>query len=222
MQDGAVLPTGLRFYSMRSRSAELWIGAALGANLFLSAIILVVRGAGVHGTETALFFTGRVMFLWFLGAYTGGSLATLFGGAFLPLKQRGREFGLAFAAALIVHLALVGWLCWVGRTPSIDVFIRFGAAAVFTFLLALFSFGNFHAVLGPKVWPPLRFIGMNYILYVFLFDFLQNPLQGEVKRVILYLLYLPFAVMGITALLLRLAAWGIQSDFLRTRKLRKI
>ena len=204
---------------MRSRSAELWIGAALGANLFLSAIILVARGAGVHGTETALFFTGRVMFLWFLGAYTGGALATLFGEAFLPLKQRGREFGLAFAAALIVHLVLVGWLCWVGRTPSIDVFIRFGAAAVFTFLLALFSFGNFHAVLGPKVWPPLRFIGMNYILYAFLFDFLQNPLQGGVKRIILYL---PFTVMGITALLLRLAAWGIQSDFLRTRKLRKI
>ena len=159
------------------------------------------------------------MFLWFLGAYTGGSLATLFGEAFLPLKQRGREFGLAFAAALIVHLALVGWLCWVGRTPSIDVFIRFGAAAVFTFLLALFSIGTFHAVLRPKVWPPLRFIGMNYILYAFLFDFLQNPLQGGVKRIILYL---PFTVMGITALLLRLAAWGIQSDFLRTRKLRKI
>jgi hypothetical protein len=28
---------------------------------------------------------------------------------------------------------------------------------------------------------------MNYILYAFLFDFLQNPLQGGVKRVILYL-----------------------------------
>jgi hypothetical protein len=205
---------------MRSRSAGLWIGAALGANLLLSAIILVVRGADVHGTETALFFTGRVMFLWFLGAYTGGSLVTLFGEAFLPLKQRGREFGLAFAAALLVHLGLVSWLCLNWRTPSIDTFVRFGTAAAFTFLLAFFSFGNLNRVLGPKGWRLLRIIGMNYVLYTFLSDFFyESPLSGGIKRVILYL---PFAVMGITALLLRLAAWGIQSDFLRTRKLRKI
>jgi hypothetical protein len=194
---------------MRSRPAELWIGAALGANLFLSAIILVACGAGVHGTETALFVTGRVMFLWFLAAYTGGSLATLFGPTFLPLKQRGREFGLAFAAGLVVHLCLIGWLLWIGHIPAIDIFIRFGAGAIVTFLFALFSFGNL------KVWPSLRFIGMNYILYLFLDDFLYtNPLQRGLRHVALYL---PFAVMGITALLLRLAAWGIQSDFLRTR-----
>jgi hypothetical protein len=128
MQDGPRFRP-VEVYSMRSRSAELWIGAALGANLFLSAIILVARGAGVHGTEAALFATGRVAFLWFWAAYAGGALTTLFGAAFLPLKQRGREFGLAFAAALLVHLALVSWLCWNWRTPPIDVFIRFGTAA---------------------------------------------------------------------------------------------
>ena len=213
MQDGAALPTGVD-YSMRSRPAELWIGAALGASLFLSAIILVARGAGVRGTEVALFATGRVAFLWFWAAYAGGALTTLFGAAFLPLKRRGRELGLAFAAALLVHLALVSWLCWNWRTPPIDVFIRFGTAAAFTFLLALFSFGTLHAVLGPKGWQLLRIIGMNYILYAFLYDFMQNPLHGGVRRLVLYL---PFAVMAIVAPLLRLAAWGIQSDFLRTR-----
>jgi hypothetical protein len=213
MQDGARFRP-VEVYSMRSRPAELWIGAALGTSLFLSAIILVVRGADVRGTEVALFATGRVAFLWFWAAYAGGALTTLFGAAFLPLKQRGREFGLAFAAALLVHLALVGWLCWNWRTPPIDVFIRFGTAAAFTLLLALFSFGNLHAVLGPKGWQLLRIIGMNYILYAFLYDFMQNPLHGGVRRLVLYL---PFAVMAIVAPLLRLAAWGIQSDFLRTR-----
>ena len=192
---------------MRSRPAEWWMGAAFGANLLLSAIILAARGAGVHGTEAALFATGRVAFLWFWAAYAGGALTTLFGAAFLPLKQRGREFGLAFAAALLVHLALVSWLCWIGAAPPIDIFIRFGTAAAFTFLLALFSFGNLHAVLGPKGWQLLRIIGMNYILYAFLSDFLQNPLHGGVRRVVEYL---PFTVMAIVAPLLRLAAWGIQ------------
>jgi hypothetical protein len=192
---------------MRSRPAELWIGAALGANLFLSAIILVARGAGVHGTEAALFATGRVAFLWFWAAYAGGPLTTLFGATFLPLKQRGREFGLAFAAALLVHLALVGWLCWIGAAPPIDVFIRFGPAAAFAILLALFSFGNLHALLGPKGWQLLRVIGMNYILYVFLYDFWQDPLHGGILRLVAYL---PFTVMAIAAALLQLAAWGVR------------
>jgi hypothetical protein len=60
----------------------------------------------------------------------------------------------------------------------------------------------------------LRIIGINYILYAFLYDFMHNPLHGGVRGLVLYL---PFAVMAIVAPLLRLAAWGIQSDFLRTR-----
>lgn len=190
---------------MRSRP-ELWMGVALGANLLFSAIILVAHGAGVHGTGAALSATGRVAFLWFWPAYAGGALTTLFGAAFLPLKQRGREFGLAFAAALFVHLTLVGWLCWIGAAPPIDVFIRFGTAAAFAFLLALFSVGNLHAVLGRKGWQLLRIIGMNYILYAFLYDFVQEPLHGGARRLVEYL---PFTVMAIAAPLLRLAAWGI-------------
>lgn len=192
---------------MRSRPAKWWVGAAFAANLLLAATILVARGADADGTRAALFATGRVAFLWFWAAYAGGALTTLFGAAFLPLKQRGREFGLAFAAALLVHLALVSWLCWIGAAPRIEIFIRFGTAAAFTFLLALFSFGNPRAVLSPKGWQLFRIIGMNYILYAFLYDFVQNPLHGGVRRLIEYE-YLPFAVMAIVAPLLRLAAWG--------------
>lgn len=83
-------------------------------------------------------------------------MTTLFGAAFPPLKQRGREFGLAFAAALLVHLALVSWLCWIGAAPRIEIFILFGTAAAFALLLALFSLGNLHALLGPKGWQLLR------------------------------------------------------------------
>jgi hypothetical protein len=190
---------------MRSRPAKSWVGLAFAANLVLAAIILAARGADAPGTNAALFATGRVAFLWFWPAYAGGALTTLFGARFLPLKQHGREFGLAFAAALLVHLALVAWRCWIGEVPPMDTFIRFGTAAAFTFLLALFSFGNLTAMLGPKAWQLLRTIGMNYILYAFLSDFAQNPLQGGLWHLIAYL---PFAVMATVALLLQLAAWG--------------
>ena len=192
---------------MRSRSAEWWMGTALGANLFLAAVILATTGPDVHGTSQALDATARVAFLWFWAAYTGGALTTLFGATFLPLKQLGRELGLAFAAALLVHLALVSWLCWIGSAPPVNVFVFFGPVAALTFILALLSFGNLHRMLGPKLWRLFRTVGMNVILCAFLRDFMQDPLHGGVQHIVDYL---PFTVMAIAAPLLRLAAWGLR------------
>jgi len=42
--------------------------------------------------------------------YAGGAMTALFGPAFEPFKKRAREFGLAFASAHLVHIALVAWL----------------------------------------------------------------------------------------------------------------
>jgi hypothetical protein len=183
------------------------MAAAFVANLCLAGVMLVVRGAGVHGTETALAATARLAFFWFWTAYAGGALASLFGPAFLPLKQHGREFGLAFAAALSVHLGLVGWLCFIGAAPARGVFVFFGTAAAFAFLLAFFSFGDLHKLLGAKGWRLLRIVGMNFILYAFLSDFMRNPLHGGTKRLVEYL---PFTVMAIAAPLLRVADWTLR------------
>lgn len=191
---------------LTSASTESWIGAGLGANMLLAAIIFLARDTGVHGTETALAATARVAFLWFWGAYAGGALTTVFGTVFLPLKQHGREFGLAFAAALLVHLSLVAWLCWIGGAPAAGVFIFFGTAAAFTYLLAIFSFGNLHSLLGLRGWQLLRIVGMNFVLYAFFKDFTQGPLFGGLWHAVGYL---PFAAMAIAAPLLRLAAWAI-------------
>ena len=193
------------------------MAAALVANLCVAAIVLVIRGADVQGTETALAATARVAFLWFWAAYAGGALANLFGPAFLPLKRHGREFGLAFAAALLVHLGLVGWLCFIGAAPARGVFSFFGTAAAFTFVLAFLSFGDMHKLLGPKGWQLLRIVGMNFILYAFISDFMQDPLHGGTKRV---LEYLPFIAMAILAPLLRLAAWSIRLHISNWARLR--
>jgi hypothetical protein len=189
---------------------ERWIAVAVGANLVLTAIVLVALGADNHGTETALRITARVSFLWFWAAYAGGALTTLFGRAFLPLKQYGRELGLAFAAALLVHLSLVAWLCWIGAAPAVGVFVFFGTAAGFTYLLALCSFGDLHSMLGQRWWQLLRIVGMNFILYAFFKDFTQGGLLGGFWHAVAYV---PFVVMAIAAPLLRIAAgvyrvWG--------------
>ena len=198
---------------MPPRSANWWIGSALGVNLSLALIILAVRGSDEHGTSLALAVTARVAFLWFFAAYAGGALATLFGPTFQPLKRLGRELGLAFASALLVHLVVVAWLCWIGATPPIGVFMFFGPVAVLTFVLALLSFGNLHTALGPKWWQLVRIIGMNVILYAFLMDFMKDPLHGGVRRLVEYV---PFTAMAILAPLLRLSAWALR---LRERRL---
>ncbi|MGH6779570.1 MAG: hypothetical protein ACRECL_16445 [Bradyrhizobium sp.] len=181
------------------------MAAAFVVNLCLAAIVLAFRGAGVDGTHMALAATARVQFLWFWVAYAGGALANLFGPTFLPLKRHGREFGLAFAAALLVHLGLVGWLCYIGAAPARDVFIFFGTAAALAYLLAAFSFGDLHTLLGSRGWRWLRFVGMNFILYAFFTDFVHNPLHAGTRHLIEYL---PFAAMTVLAPLLRLAAWA--------------
>lgn len=204
---------------MTLRPVGWWIAAALAANLLLAAIVFIALGAGNHGTETALRVTARAAFLWFWAAYAGGALTTLFGQTFLPLKQHGREFGLAFAAALLVHLCLVSWLCWIGAAPAAGVFIFFGSAAAVTYLLAFLSFGNLHSMLGPHGWQLLRIIGMNFILYAFFKDFTHNPLHGGLLRAAEYV---PFAAMAIVAPLLRLTAWGIGFGGQQGNSIRKL
>ena len=204
---------------MTLRPTGMWIAAALGVNLLLAAIILLALGTDVHGTRIALRATARVSFLWFWAAYAGGALTTLFGGAFLPLKQRGREFGLAFAAALLVHLGLVSWFCWIGEAPAVGVFVFFGTAAVFAYLLAICSFGNLRSTLGLRRWQLLRMIGMNFILCAFLKDFAQSPLPGGIRQVVEYV---PFAVMATGAALLRLAAWSTGFGVERGNSIRKL
>ncbi len=185
----------------------MWMSSAFCAALVLAALVLVFLGAGERGTKAGLAATARLSFLLFWAAYSGSALTALFGARFQPVKERGRELGLAFAAAHLVHMGLVGWLCWIGAAPSISVFVFFGVALIFVYLLALFSIGNLQRALGPRSWWLLRTIGMNYIAFAFFIDFMKSPLHGGVKHVVEYL---PFVILAIGGPLLRAAAWAIR------------
>ena len=83
--------------------------------------------------------------------------------------------------------------------------IFFGIAAILTYVLALFSIPRLAASLPPRVWWWLRTVAMEYIALAFLSDFLHNPFDGGLARLIAYL---PFLALGSAAALLRIAFYA--------------
>ncbi len=184
-----------------------WMSAAFLIALALASATLLARGVGHNGTVTALRLTARWSYCFFLPAYIGGALTATFGPAFRPLAQRGRDLGLAFASAHLVHIGLVVWDYHISPRPPVGPLsaLFFVTAVVFTYVLALFSIQTLAAALPRTVWWWLRTVGMEFIALAFLSDFLQNPFGHGAMEIAAYV---PFAVLGSAALLLRLLNYG--------------
>jgi hypothetical protein len=168
---------------------------------------LVLQGADNRGTRLALELTARWSFLLFWLAYAGNATAQLFG--VRSLAGHGREFGLAFATAHLVHIGLIVWLGTIlGRVPLSGGLLLFFLIALFaTYLLAGFSFGGVKTI-GPAAWRWIRFLGMNYILIAFGRDFVLPVLYPKPSQINLghYLFYAPFLALSLAAPLLTLLA----------------
>jgi hypothetical protein len=188
---------------MRKPTTAEWMAAAFAVAV---AIVLVIR-LGVAPEEklrTALRTTARWSFLWFWLASAGGALAALFGSRFQALAQRGRDFGLAFASAHLVHVGLVAWLLYHMDKPfPRSPLIFFGIGVFWTYLLALLSIRRLSGMLAPGIWRIVRTLGVEYISFAFLVDFAKNPFEHGVLH---FIAYLPFLALAVAGPLLRLAA----------------
>jgi len=211
----------------RQSELVLWMGAAFVVSLGLACTALTVKGISEQGLRLVLQLTARWSFLLFWMAYTGGALVTLFGPSLAPLAKRGREFGLAFAAAFLVHLGAVAalfLLTW--RPPLTERKLLFFLTGVFwTYLLMVFSFGGLAKAIGPRGWRAMRIVGMNYILCAFALDFVRVAIHSPVNYGWLRLIeYVPFAVMCVSAPLLVFAAaiYGRLEDKYSHMKLRSV
>lgn len=187
-----------------SRHTLSWVTLVFVLSLALAALVLATAGMGEHGTVLALRITARWCFLLFWPAYAGSALARFCGPRVAVLARRGRTFGLAFAGALSVHVALVLWLMAVAadqRTPM----LLFWAGVACTYALALFSLPRLRDWFGPRTLRIFSESAMQYIAMVFAVDFVIEPLRanGPEKYP---LTYLPFVVMLLGGALLRLAA----------------
>ena len=182
-------------------NTAMWMAVAFCASA--GAAIAAVAMSRHRDITAALAMSARIAFLFFWPAYVGGALVSLFGDIFLPLTAHARNLGLAFAAAIFVHLGLVARLCVVGPAPSIQTFVIFGTAALFACLLTLLSINRVRQILPRVYWRPTFFVATNYIAFAFLLDFAKFPLDNLRQG----LAYFPFLALAVIAPALRLAAW---------------
>ena len=181
-----------------------WMGAASIVGLAIVATVYAL-GAPTHRLGMALRATARWSFLWFCLATYGGALAALFGAGFQALARRGRDFGLAFAAAQSLHLVLVVWLLY--STPAVIprvYLIVFSIGVFWVYVLAAFSLSSaLSAWLGPWRWKIVRKIGVEYIAFAFAFEFANRILDGNRANA---LHYFPLFAAAVGGPLLRIAA----------------
>jgi hypothetical protein len=204
----------------RHDPAWVWVVGAFGGALALAVAVLAADGTGPDGLGLGVRVTARWSFLCFWLSYAGGAMAILFGPAFAGLARVARSSGLAFATALQVHIALVVWLGVVtGRVPlQGGVLWFFLVALFFADLLALLSFriGIHH--LG-RLGRPLLLLGTTYILIAFGRDFVLGALDAKARSWVYGAEYLPFALLSLIAVPLRLAALRRQRVNLRVAPL---
>ena len=201
----------------RHDAAPVWMIGAFGGALALALAVLAGYGTGPDGLRLGLRVTARWSFLFFWLSYAGGAMAVLFGPAFAGLARRARALGLAFAAALLVHIGFVVWLgVVISQIPLQGNVLRlFLVALLFTGVLVLLSFGIGVHKLG-RLWRPLLFLSTTYILVAFGRDFVLGALDQKAQHQWLYAVeYLPFALLSLMAVPLRLAAFARQRLGLR-------
>jgi hypothetical protein len=182
---------------MRKVSTVQWMGAALAVALAIAATVYVVA-APPQRLGMALRATARWSFLWFCLATYGGALTALFGARFQPLARSAREFGLAFASAQSVHVALALGLLYTSPDPFPRLsLVVFTIGVCSTYLLAALSLNaKLRELLGPSGWKSVRSIGVEYIAFAYAFEFGGRILGGNRANALHYLPLFAAAVGG--------------------------
>lgn len=189
---------------MRRITTAAWMAMAFaGAIAFAGAALIVAVPPQKLGM--ALRATARWSFVWFCLATYGAPLAVLFGERFRGLARRSREFGLSFAAALVVHFVLAIRQIYVSpvpfpRLPLIVFSLGVASTLVLTTLTVM---PTVSAHLGPNGSRRLRTIGVEYIAFAFAFEFGGRILSGNRANAIHYL---PLFVLAVTGPILRVLA----------------
>jgi hypothetical protein len=185
----------------------IWLSIGFIAALAVDILIFSVLGVNQAGISSAVVWAARVSFLFFWLTYAGGAIQPLFGLILGTTTNHSRGFGLGFAGALIIHLCGVVWLFLVSQQQPISNagIVYFGIGALWAFTLVLCSGRRFQALLSPGLRRILSFVGLEYIAFLFLLDFVIGPLRSGHSYP---LGYVPFATLILAALMLR---WGTKT-----------
>ncbi|HEY9670436.1 MAG TPA: hypothetical protein V6D11_03260 [Waterburya sp.] len=179
--------------------------SALTVGTIVSAIWLF-HGIDEQGMRMAIRATARTSTLLFLSAFVASSLHQLWSSPLSAwlLKNR-RYLGLSMAVSHTYHaIALFGlWYVTAGAAPPFEPLALLGY--VLLIAMTLTSFKQPAAWLGKRAWKILHSTGMHFFWLAFLFEYsLKLPKS--------MLIYSPFVILLVLAMMLRLAASRKQKE----------
>ena len=181
------------------------------ATLIVSLFIMLVRGFNEPALLQVLSFTARASMYPFFMAFAASGLYLFWPNAITRwMRQQRRYLGVSFAVTFIIHgTAIVLRLLFypdsflaamemetIDEMINSQFFVVGGFGFVAAFLMAITSNRWSQQRLGP-LWKVGHWFGNYYILLQFV--------AGEIMRTQLSLGYLPYLLMMITVILLRIA-----------------
>ncbi len=149
----------------------------------------------------ALRSSAQLAFLVFITIFVARPLRALHANAFTQFLLRYRPYlGLAFAAIMTVHLALIGWsfIFVIGERPPWITLIFGGTAYALMFLMAMTTFPAAARALGPRNWRRLHKTGLYFIGAIFV-----NALSGDIVEKPTDPFYLAAAILIVLAIAIR-------------------
>jgi hypothetical protein len=163
-------------------------------------VIWLFHGIDEQGMRMAIRATGRTSTILFLSAFVASSLHKLWSTPLSAglLKNR-RYLGVSMAVSHSYHaIALFGlWFVTSGAAPHLDPLGTFGY--VLLIAMTVTSFERPASWLGKRGWKILHTTGMHFFWLGFLFEY-------SFKLPKSMLIYSPFVILLVLAMVLRLAA----------------
>ena len=181
-------------------SSKLHYYTALLLSL-LTIVVILLMGWVEQADRLLIRLTAKTSVFFFLLAFTASAMHAIWPGTFTRQLVKARRYlGLSFAVSHSFHLCFILLLQFYFVAQNFEergIFIVSGGAVayVFLYLMALTSTDAMQRKLGMKNWKRLHTIGSYYIFIVFCFSYLPRAFSQ--------LVYLPFGVLLLLALLLR-------------------
>jgi hypothetical protein len=179
--------------------SALTVGSIVG-------VIWLFHGIDEQGMRMAIRATARTSTILFLSAFVASSLRKLWStplSAWL-LKNR-RYLGISMAVSHTYHaIALFGlWIVTAGAAPQLGFLGTFGY--ILLIAMTVTSFKRPAAWLGKRGWKILHTTGMHFFWLGLLFEYSSNLPKS-------ILIYSPFTILLVLAMMLRLAASRKQKE----------
>ena len=178
------------------------VGWSASAVAGLCSAAFLAAGGDEAGLRAAIRLSAKTSLALFTSAFIASSVRALWPSALTTwLLANRRYLGVSFAASHAMHLLAIVALARVASDFRLDPATLIGGGFAYVLLAAMTatSFDRSAAWIGPRRWHLLHTTGMYYCWFIFFISYLPRALVESV-------LYLPFVVVLVGALVLRIIA----------------